>query len=310
MCWAEGSGFNASAEILVGPILSPKKNKVNLSDDAADGDYNCTWSPEGNHVLYVKGTFTNGALVRAAWPDTEEELTIADDLQNFDGNPDWAPDGRPTCPDKSLTVVAGGTLTVPAECTDTGPQYERAPLKVTVRNSGTARHGTVEQEDLNDPMVYRPEPGFIGADSFQYIAFDKAGFGEPGTINVSVTAPPVAQGPGPGGTGRSGRRAAARLPPRRRPCAARASWRRSSARRRRTRSPGRRGRDVIAGLGGNDRINGLGGDDVVCAGGGNDAASCKTQPRCSARRAELMGGFLAEGAVWSAMVVGSRASRR
>ena len=72
LCWAEGSGFNASAEIFVGPVQSPMLNKVNLSDDPAAGDYNCTWSPEGDHVAYVKGTFTTGALIRAEWPDTEQ----------------------------------------------------------------------------------------------------------------------------------------------------------------------------------------------------------------------------------------------
>ena len=94
------------------------QNKVNLSDDAAADDYNCAWSPEGEHVARRQGHLDQrrGSLPACAWLHTEEQLTIADDLQNFDGNPDWAPDGRPTCPDKSLTVVAGGTLTLPPEC--------------------------------------------------------------------------------------------------------------------------------------------------------------------------------------------------
>ena len=75
MCWTQGSGFNGTAEVMVGPVNSPGTNAVNLSDDAALGDYNCTWSPEGDEILYVKGTFTTGRLMRAEWPDTEIEFT-------------------------------------------------------------------------------------------------------------------------------------------------------------------------------------------------------------------------------------------
>ena len=54
-------GFNTSASILVADVANPASQIVLSS--SGQGDYNCTWSPDGTLISYVTGTFTNGALV-------------------------------------------------------------------------------------------------------------------------------------------------------------------------------------------------------------------------------------------------------
>ena len=89
-----------------------------------------------------RGRSQSGVLMRAEWPDTEIEFPVTDDTSNFDGNPDWAPDGRPTCPDLSATVVQGQSVSVPVECTDTGPAYEQSEAREFLGNdTAVERHG-------------------------------------------------------------------------------------------------------------------------------------------------------------------------
>ena len=55
------------------------------------GDYNCTWSPDGTKIAFVKGVFSNGALVyRNSNATGPVELVVNDAPGAFDGNPDWA----------------------------------------------------------------------------------------------------------------------------------------------------------------------------------------------------------------------------
>src|SRR5215216_750904 len=97
----------------------------------------------------------------------------------FDGNPDWAPDGRPLCPDRTVTTTVNTPVTIPMECTDTGPAYEQTPVKESVANGGDPQHGTMGQVTLGDPSTatYTPNQGFTGTDSLQFIGFDDFGFG-------------------------------------------------------------------------------------------------------------------------------------
>ena len=70
----------------------------------------------------------------------------------------------------------GPVRPVPVECTDTGPAYEQSEAREFIGNDPPS-NGTVTQEDIGDPIVYTPNAGFIGADSFGYGVFDKGGFG-------------------------------------------------------------------------------------------------------------------------------------
>ena len=56
-------------------------------------------------IAYVNGTFSTGQLVMVRSDNSSLfPIELAQDAggDNFDGNPDWAPDGRPECPDSTV----------------------------------------------------------------------------------------------------------------------------------------------------------------------------------------------------------------
>lgn len=234
------AGLNTSASIFVGPVDSSSSPTVLAS--SGDGDYNCTWSPNGFRIAYVTGVFASGALVAEDSDGSDiVPLELTDDSQNFDGNPDWAPDAAPTCEDRTATTFVNNAVSIPLPCTDNGPQYERTPVNRTIVDQPA--NGTVNFPQLGETSAtYTPNAGFAGTDTFTYRSFDDFGFA-PTTNTVSVNVVrPVCAGRSAGivGTG------AANV------------------------LTGTAGADVIAALGGDDSVRSGRGSDFVCAGDGND----------------------------------------
>jgi hypothetical protein len=234
----------------------------NPGTDPANGDYNCTWSPDGTQVAYVRGTFGLGDLVVERADNSELVARgLVETPALFDGNPDWAPDGRPACQPRSLSTPRDTALNVVLSCPDTGPAYERSPVRVNVNSTpanGTVPGGPGAPGAGTETRVYTPRAGFTGIDSFTYNAFDDAGFATSVTVAVTVTAPGAGGGPGglgvPGSARCDGKRATI-------VGTSRGETIRGTAR-----------RDIIAALGGNDTVRGLGGNDLICLGAGNDRA--------------------------------------
>jgi hypothetical protein len=183
------AGLNAGAGIIVAPLSSASAGIVLAASGA--GDYNCTWSPDGVFVAYVTGIFSSGKLVMERADNTSPfPVDLAQDpgADNFDGNPDWAPDARPVCPNSSITIPPNRSITFEVECTDTGPAYERTEVREFSGSEPT--NGTLEQELAGDPFTYTPNRGFTGSDSFEVRSFDELGFGtDRGTITINVREP-------------------------------------------------------------------------------------------------------------------------
>lgn len=234
------AGLNNSASIFVGPVDSSSSPTVLAS--SGEGDYNCTWSPNGFRIAYVTGVFQSGALV-AEDSDGSDIVPqgLTDDSQNFDGNPDWAPDAAPTCEDRTATTFVNNAVSIPLPCTDNGPQYERTPVNRTIVDQPA--NGTVNQPHLGETSAtYTPNAGFAGTDTFTYRSFDDFGFA-PTTNTVSVNiVRPTCSGRAAGIVGT----ATANV------------------------LTGTAGADVIAALGGDDSVRSGRGSDFVCAGDGND----------------------------------------
>jgi len=231
-------GSSSSAEIYVTPLTGPGAGFLtNLSNDATKGDINCTWSPDGTKIAYANGTFGGARLVMKNVADpaaAPTELANDDGNNDFDGNPDWAPDGRPVCPDSTVTTTVNRPVTISLECTDTGPAYERTPVRGSPDTNPT--RGTLGQVTVGDPstITYTPNAGFAGTDSFLVRGFDDFGFGDDtGRVTINV------QAPGGGNV-----------------------------------INGTSGNDTLNGTAGNDVINCGAGDDVVNAGGGDDVINC------------------------------------
>ena len=234
------AGLNTNASIFVGPVDSSSSPTVLAS--SGNGDYNCTWSPNGFRIAYVTGVFASGALVAEDSDGSDivpQDLT--DDAQNFDGNPDWAPDAAPTCEDRTATTFVNNAVSIPLPCTDNGPQYERTPVNRTIVDQPT--NGTVNQLQLGETSAsYTPNPGFAGTDTFTYRSFDDFGFAPTtNTVTVNIVRP-TCSGRAAGIVGTEAANVLAGTP----------------------------GADVIAALGGDDSIRSGRGSDFVCAGDGND----------------------------------------
>ena len=234
-------GLNAGAAIIVAPLSTASSGIVLAS--SGTGDYNCTWSPDGTLIAYVSGVFGSGRLVMEP---ADNSLLVPIDLaqdpgaDNFDGNPDWAPDARPVCPDSTVNTTPNTPVTFQAVCNDRGPEYERTTVREFSATNPT--NGTLIQEFAGDPFTYTPNQNFEGTDSFQVKSFDELGFGsDTGTVTINVRnfrcAGRIATMVGTNGDDVLG---------------------------------GTPSRDVISAMGGNDKIRGGGGNDLVCAGSGRD----------------------------------------
>jgi Tol biopolymer transport system component len=231
-CVTIGTGFNNTADIWTGDIESPLSGLNDLSDNGVTGDYNCTWSPDGTLIAYVTGIFSSGELVMERADDTGFPLSLAQDpgANNFDGNPDWAPDGRPVCQSASALTLAGDPVSVTVNCPDQGPAYEHTEVKVFLDDPPANGTATGDVQTSPATFVYTPNAGFTGTDSFKVGNFDAFGFGPDGTVTIRVLL----------------RGNCANL------------------------QTGTNGADTLTGTFAGDRLRGLGGNDVLNGEAGND----------------------------------------
>ena len=186
ICYGTGYPGAPSTDIRVAPLTDPPSSGTKVSISTTS--YDCTWSPDGTLIAYTAGGGAAGDLVMVNADGTslfETPLATGADIQT---NPDWAPDARPVCPDSAVTTRPNVPVNFQAECTDTGPAYERTD--VLEFNDTSPTHGTLTQDLAGDPFTYTPDSGFVGTDSFKVKSFDAFGFGsDTGIVTLRVQAP-------------------------------------------------------------------------------------------------------------------------
>ncbi|HZN90602.1 MAG TPA: Ig-like domain-containing protein [Thermoleophilaceae bacterium] len=245
----QASALPTSAAIFAAPLSAPGSFTVVAASGV--GDYNCTWSPDGTTIAYAENYAGNGEIyMENADGSSLFPINLSNAPGLYDGNPDWAPDGRPTCPNTTVATVVDTPVTFRVDCTDTGPAYERTRVREFKRTDPA--NGTVAQELAGDPFTYTPNQNFSGTDTFQVSSFDEFGFGtDTSTVRIIVRLRGGGGGGGPtascGGlpatiVGTAGAEVIL----------------------------GTRQRDVIAALGGNDTVRGGRGRDVICGSSGRD----------------------------------------
>jgi Tol biopolymer transport system component len=244
MCFTRGDLGDGNARVIVSDTSGAQQMPLPGNTPPPAG-YNCTWSPDGTKIAYVQGVFTTGDLVMENSDLSGGLLPLESVAMHFDGNPDWAPDARPSCEDRSVITTVNQPVAILVTCPDTGPAYEQSQVRA-VTNTAPA-NGTVSPSVV-DPAVtlptnftYTPNSGFLGTDSFKVLSFDQVSFGDrEGTMTIRVTSPCANKTPTILGTAGS------------------------------ETLTGTSGADVIDGLGGKDTVKALGGNDTVCGGPGGD----------------------------------------
>jgi Ca2+-binding RTX toxin-like protein len=141
----------------------------------------------------------------------------------------------PIASDDAVTTEEGVAVTIPVMANDTaGPADEDQALEVAIVTFPTSGLANV---NLDGSIIYTPDPGFSGTDSFTYSACDSEALCDEATVTVTVEAA--------SGCDITGTDASEEL-------------------------VGTAGPDLICALGGNDTIDGLGGNDTIYGGSGND----------------------------------------
>ena len=240
-----GSGGQTSADVVVGSLSSPENVQILSSDDPSgsghQGDYNCTWSPDGRFIAYTRG-FSTGALVMEHSDNSDlAPITLADDPTKFDGNPDWAPDGPPRCKDETVQAIQGKTRKIPLPCHDTGPKYEQTEVDEAIANDSSPAHGTLGtvRQDHPSTVPYTAKASYTGPDTFQFVGLGINGGSDRGTATILVLKKGAC-----------------------------ANMKTGSAKR--NHLNGTIAGDRLLGLGGNDVLQGFGGTDCLFGGAGKD----------------------------------------
>jgi hypothetical protein len=197
------AGNSTSATVVAAPLSAP--SSLTVIESSGTGDYNCTWSPDGTKIAFTENYAANGEIVMKNSDGSGIPIDLTNAPGVFEGNADWAPDGRPTCPDSMATTTVNSPLKISVTCTDSGPAYERTEVRDFNRTEPS--HGNLEQEFAGEPFLYTPDKDFIGTDSFNVGSFDEFGFGiGDGTVTITVKAAnsPPRENPrkGDGGNGK------------------------------------------------------------------------------------------------------------
>jgi hypothetical protein len=187
LCFTRGAFGSNDAEIYT--ATSNGGSVALFSFDDNIGSYNCAWSPDSNLIAYANGLFSGGDLLIQEDPQPLGfPIPIEETAGRFDGNPDWAPDGRPQCEDQTITTLINQPVQVPLLCEDTGPEYERT--QVTAIRDNAPTNGTLSPDDaqqLPASITYTPNQGFTGTDTFDIQSFDVFGFGDRnGAVTINV----------------------------------------------------------------------------------------------------------------------------
>ena len=200
--FSTAAGNSTTAAVMAAPLNSPSSLTVIAASGV--GDYNCTWSPDGTEIAYTEGYGGSGELFMTSAAGGGIPINLTNNTGVFDGNPDWAPDGPPVCPARTVQVFLNTPTTITLLCNDTGPAYEQTPVRESVANDGNPTHGKLTNVVVGSPSTvrYTPNNGFLGTDSMKIIGFDDFGFGtDEGTITINVVRP---SGSGGGGGGANG----------------------------------------------------------------------------------------------------------
>jgi len=194
LCFTRGPMSSAADTYLVpvtGGLVTPFAT-------SPSGNINCVWSPDGQHIIYTLGVFTEGDLAEKNLSGESSQVPASwKAAEHFDGNADWATNFSPTCEDRNVAIPVNGFVSVDFSCTD--PDYgpgKEAPHPESIGDPflevvTPPAHGTLS--GLSDrKVIYTPNKDFKGTDSFTYTGSDSVSDANPAKVTITVGQKPVA----------------------------------------------------------------------------------------------------------------------
>ncbi|UWX54064.1 cadherin-like domain-containing protein [Maribacter litopenaei] len=218
VCDTEGNCDTATVTITVGtpPVLDVMDDEVSVPEDTAteidvlandtgipsDGELTVTDPSSGTVTIDDGGTpddITDDTIVyipNESFNGTDSfEYTVCDTEGNCDTATVTITVGTPPVldvVDDEVSIPEGTATEIDVLANDTGIPSD-GELTVTDPSSGTVTidDGGTPDDITDDTIVYTPNDGFNGTDSFEYTVCDTEGNCDTATVTIMVGTPPV-----------------------------------------------------------------------------------------------------------------------
>jgi len=188
LCFTRGPMSSAADTYLVpvtGGLVTPFAT-------SSIGNINCVWSPDGQHIIYTLGVFTEGDLAEKNLSGESSQVPASwKAAEHFDGNADWATNFSPTCEDRNVSIPVNGFVSIDFSCTDPDngagkePPHPEAIGDPFLEVVTPPAHGTLS--GLSDrKVIYTPNKDFKGTDSFTYTGSDSVSDANPAKVTIQV----------------------------------------------------------------------------------------------------------------------------
>jgi dipeptidyl aminopeptidase/acylaminoacyl peptidase len=186
LCYTSGRFGTTMANVYRSTITG---GNITLIANSGNGDYNCVWSPDGTKIAYVTGIFTSGALVMKNSDGSDVVSSpgapVADDVPNhFDGNPDWARNGAPTCQPANVILEKNTPTTISLSCADPPPENGATTKSITSAPPNGTLGGLQQGQPAN--VLYTPKTDFTGHDTFSFKGNDGVSDSAAATVELTV----------------------------------------------------------------------------------------------------------------------------
>jgi len=169
-------------------------------NDSSDQQFLITPSA-GYHVLdvLVDGVSV-GAVASYPFSTVTADHTISAAFAQDSGGGGGSPNNPPVAHNASVAVTKNTSIAITFSATDA----DNDPLTYSIANPPQGTTPGALGAITGNQVMYTPAPGFVGTDSFTFLANDGQADSNTATISITITAPPPSGGGGGGTTHGSG----------------------------------------------------------------------------------------------------------
>lgn len=182
-----GSADEVVAPVNTPAVIEPKKNDLSAAGTTVEP----VSAPSNGSVVYNQdGTITYTPNQDYDGPDSfTYQLRTADGISSDPVPVQVTVNILPVAADDIAPPTSGGPVEIDVTSNDT--DADGNVIRGTVIITEQPKHGTVTVDPVTGKVVYTPNPGYFGPDSFSYvIKDDKGSTSQPGTVQLNVLLPP------------------------------------------------------------------------------------------------------------------------